>query len=81
MCPLSSGKGVGVSPPDVRNRSFDIPGSEREAVQGFAIGTPAAQILAPSVDKYPGIGLEPIFNLSLGCGTEEFERDEGTHNR
>src|SRR4029079_9295175 len=80
-CPLSSGKGVGVSPPDVRNRSFDIPGSEGEAVQGFAVWTSAAQILAPSLDKDPCVRLESVLNFSLRRRTEEFERDEGTHNR
>ena len=80
-CPLSSGKGVGVSPADVRNRSFDIPGSEGEAVQGFAVWTSAAQILAPSLDKDPCVRLQSVLNFSLRRRTEVFERDEWTHNR
>jgi hypothetical protein len=65
----------------MRNRSFDVPGSEGEAVQGFAIWTSAAQVLAPSFNKDPRVRLQSVLNFSLRRRTEEFERDEGTHNR
>jgi hypothetical protein len=78
ICALSSDL-VGAS--DMRDRPFDIAGPEGKTVQGFAIGAFAAEILAPAFDKHARIRLEAVFNLSVGGGTEEFERDKGMHNR
>jgi hypothetical protein len=77
----SEGFRVELSPSNVGYRSLDVTCPKGKVVQGFAIRALALQVFSPSIDENTGIGLQMVFDFSLGGRTEEFERDEGVHNR